>query len=99
MNFKEIKSKIKSFVEDELFPLEPWILNSEWDEKLPKLNELRDKVKSIGLWLPQIPKNAGTTIINSLELYTRFCPYNEYFDWLQSENGDFVHITNKKTLN
>jgi len=59
MNFKEIKSKIKSFVEDELFPLEPWILNSEWDEKLPKLNELRDKVKSIGLWLPQIPKEYG----------------------------------------
>ena len=59
MNFKEIKSKIKSFVEDELFPLEPWILNSEWDEKLPKLNELRDKVKSIGLWLPQISKEYG----------------------------------------
>ena len=59
MNFKKIKSKIKSFVEDELFPLEPWILNSEWDEKLPKLNELRDKVKSIGLWLPQISKEYG----------------------------------------
>ncbi|MEC7895535.1 MAG: acyl-CoA dehydrogenase family protein [Bacteroidota bacterium] len=59
MNFKEIKSKIKSFVEDELFPLEPWILNSDWDEKLPKLNELRDKVKSIGLWLPQISKEYG----------------------------------------
>ena len=59
MNFKEIKSKINSFVEDELFPLEPWILNSDWDEKLPKLNELRDKVKSIGLWLPQISKEYG----------------------------------------
>ena len=59
MNFKEIKSKIKSFVEDELYPLEPWILNSEWDEKLPKLIELRDKVKSIGLWLPQISKEYG----------------------------------------
>ncbi len=59
MNFKEIKSKIKSFVEDELFPLEPWILNSEWDEKLPKLNELRDKVKSMRLWLPQISKEYG----------------------------------------
>ena len=49
------------------------------------------------IWLPHIPKNAGTTIVNSLELYTRFCPYNECFDWLQSENGDFVHIINKKT--
>jgi len=49
------------------------------------------------IWLPHIPKNAGSTIVNSLELYTRFCPYNECFDWLQSENGDFVHIINKKT--
>ena len=63
MNFKEIKSKIKSFIEEELFSLEPWILNSEWDEKLPKLNELREKVKSIGLWLPQIPKEYGGHVL------------------------------------
>ena len=59
MNFEEIKSKIAKFVKDELYTLEPWILNCEWEEKLPKLNELRDKVKSQGLWLPQIPKEYG----------------------------------------
>ena len=56
MDFTEIKNTIKEFVEKELFSLEPWILNSSWKEKLPKLNELREKVKKMGLWLPQIPK-------------------------------------------
>ena len=59
MDFKEIKNTIKEFVEKELFSLEPWILNSSWEEKLPKLNELRGKVKKMGLWLPQIPKEYG----------------------------------------
>ena len=59
MNFEQIKVQINKFVNDELFTLEPWILNCEWAEKLPKLNELRDKVKANGLWLPQIPKNYG----------------------------------------
>ncbi len=59
MDFKEIKNTIKEFVEKELFSLEPWILDSSWEEKLPKLNELRGKVKKMGLWLPQIPKEYG----------------------------------------
>ena len=59
MNFEEIKLKITKFVQDELYPLEPWILNCRWNEKLPKLNELRDKVKAQGLWLPQIPRAYG----------------------------------------
>ena len=59
MNFEAIKSNIKTFVEEELLTLEPWILNAEWEEKLPKLNELREKTKALGLWLPQIPKEYG----------------------------------------
>ena len=46
MNFETIKSNIKTFVEKELLPLEPWILNAEWEEKLPILNELREKTKA-----------------------------------------------------
>tara|TARA_B100001059_G_C17810657_1_gene572070 strand:+ start:239 stop:421 length:183 start_codon:yes stop_codon:yes gene_type:complete len=45
MKFEEVKEKIRTFVKDELIALEPWIVNSEWNEKLPKLNELREKVK------------------------------------------------------
>ena len=67
MNFEEVKSKIAKFVKDELYTLEPWILNCEWEEKLPKLNELRDKVKSQGLWLPQIPKEYGGLGLSNAE--------------------------------
>ena len=59
MEFEEIKSKIRVFVQEELFTLEPWILNCSWEEKLPKLEELRQKVKDLGLWLPQISKEYG----------------------------------------
>jgi alkylation response protein AidB-like acyl-CoA dehydrogenase len=59
MEFDEVKEKVRSFVRKELFSLEPWILNCQWEEKLPKLNELRQKVKDQGIWLPQIPKEYG----------------------------------------
>ena len=45
MEFEELKDKIVKFVKEELYSLEPWIYSCEWDEKLPKLNELREKVK------------------------------------------------------
>ena len=59
MTFEEIKDQIRSFVKEELYSLEPWILNCEWEEKLPKLKELREEVKRRGLWLPQVPKEYG----------------------------------------
>ena len=59
MNFTEVKEQIRTFIKDELISLEPWIVNSEWSEKLPKLNELRDKVKKMGFWLPQVSKEYG----------------------------------------
>ena len=59
MTFEEIKDQIRSFVKEELYSLEPWILNCEWEEKLPKLNELREEIKRRGLWLPQVPKEYG----------------------------------------
>ncbi|MGB2171361.1 MAG: acyl-CoA dehydrogenase family protein [Flavobacteriaceae bacterium] len=67
MNFEEIKKQIRSFVKEELFTLEPWILNCEWEEKLPKLNELREEVKRRGLWLPQIPKAYGGLGLSNAE--------------------------------
>ena len=59
MDFEDIKKQTEAFVKEELFTLEPWILNVKWEEKLTKLNELREKVKSKGLWLPQISKDYG----------------------------------------
>ena len=67
MEFIEIKEKIKAFVEKEIIALEPWILSSDWNEKLPKLDAIRKKVKSNGLWLPQIPKEYGGLGLNNLQ--------------------------------
>jgi len=67
MEFIEIKEKIKAFVKKEIIALEPWILSSDWNEKLPKLDEIRKKVKSNGLWLPQIPKEYGGLGLNNLQ--------------------------------
>jgi len=67
MKFIEIKEKIKAFVKKEIIALEPWILSSDWDEKLPKLNEIRKKVKDQGLWLPQIPKEYGGLGLNNVQ--------------------------------
>ena len=57
MDFKEIKNTIKEFVEKELFSLEPWILDSSWEEKLPKLNELEEKLKRWGFGSLKSQKN------------------------------------------
>ena len=65
MEFIEIKEKIKAFVKKEIIALEPWILSSDWNEKLPKLDAIRKKVKSNGLWLPQIPKEYGGLGLNN----------------------------------
>ena len=67
MEFIEIKEKIKAFVKKEIIALEPWILSSDWNQKLPKLDEIRKKVKSNGLWLPQIPKEYGGLGLNNLQ--------------------------------
>ena len=67
MEFIEIKEKIKAFVKKEIIALEPWILSSDWNEKSPKLDEVRNKVKSNGLWLPQIPKEYGGLGLNNLQ--------------------------------
>ena len=65
MEFKEIKEKIKSFVKKEIIALEPWILNSDWSDKLPKLNQIREKVRANKLWLPQISKQYGGLGLNN----------------------------------
>jgi alkylation response protein AidB-like acyl-CoA dehydrogenase len=67
MKFEEIKKKIKAFVSNELHTLEPWILHCEWEEKLPKLEELRTKVKAQGLWLPHISEAYGGLGLNNAQ--------------------------------
>jgi acyl-CoA dehydrogenase len=54
-----ILSTIREFVEEEIIPLEPLLLNHEYETLLPQLQEKRNKAKALGLWLPQIPQEYG----------------------------------------
>src|SRR5258706_2709061 len=50
---------IREFIEKEIMPLEPLLLNHEYDMLMRQLNEKRRVAKSLGLWLPQIPREYG----------------------------------------
>jgi acyl-CoA dehydrogenase len=51
--------RIRSFVQQELFPLEPQFLNHEFRNLLPTLAEKRRQVQELGLWAPWLPAEYG----------------------------------------
>jgi alkylation response protein AidB-like acyl-CoA dehydrogenase len=56
---KKILSTIHAFVHEELITLEADYLGVGFKAILPKLQEKREQVKALGLWLPQVPKEYG----------------------------------------
>ena len=54
-----ILKTIRSFVREELFPLEEVFLLEGFESVLPTINEKRAKAKSLGFWLPQIAEEYG----------------------------------------
>ena len=57
----EIEQRIKTFVQDEIIPLEsdPASYDDHGNINLPLLQEIRHKVKKAGLWAPQVPIEQG----------------------------------------
>jgi alkylation response protein AidB-like acyl-CoA dehydrogenase len=58
---------IHSFMEKEVFPLEPYLLRGEFHELEPRLEEKRQKVKQMGLWAPSQPKEYGGLGLNLMD--------------------------------
>ncbi len=56
---QKILVTIRSFVDEELIPLEADFLGKEFTDIESVLEEKRQQVKRLGLWLPQIPKEYG----------------------------------------
>lgn len=54
-----ILKTIRSFVREELFPLEEVFLLEGFESVLPAINEKRAKAKNLGFWLPQIAEEYG----------------------------------------
>ncbi len=64
---KEILPKIRSFMETEVFPFEEEVFRRGWNQSLPAIAAKREKVKQLGLWLPQMPKEEGGMGLSLLE--------------------------------
>jgi alkylation response protein AidB-like acyl-CoA dehydrogenase len=61
------RGKIREFVDRELIPLEADFLAKGFRKSLPMLAELRAKVKAMGYWAPQIPKEWGGMGLSFME--------------------------------
>jgi alkylation response protein AidB-like acyl-CoA dehydrogenase len=58
---------IHRFIQEQALPLEREFLRRPFRELLPKLRERRAKVKSLGLWTPQLPQKYGGLGLSLLE--------------------------------
>jgi acyl-CoA dehydrogenase len=65
--FPLLLSRIREFIREEVFPLERDFLSRPFRELLPVLAEKRKRVKALGLWSPQLPKEYGGLGLNLLE--------------------------------
>ena len=50
---------INTFVREQLYPLEPVLLQEGFDAVAPRLEELRQEVKALGLWTPHLAPDFG----------------------------------------
>jgi len=58
-HLQPILTQVRHFVDNELIPLEPTFLNSEFREMVPTLISKRNTVKAAGLWAPFLPVERG----------------------------------------
>jgi len=52
-------AKIREFMEGEVYPLEQEARGKGFRELIPRLEEMRQKVRETGLWAPQVPTEHG----------------------------------------
>jgi alkylation response protein AidB-like acyl-CoA dehydrogenase len=55
----KILDTLREFIDKEVIPHEPLLLNHEYDNLMVKLDEKRKTARSLGFWLPQIPREYG----------------------------------------
>ena len=77
MNHKELvklKKDIQSFLIHEVYPLEKKVLTEGYNKSLEMIEKKRDKVKSLGYWIPQISKKyggMGLSLIEFSEIFSK----------------------------
>src|SRR4051812_25675782 len=58
-DFSGLLQKVRTFVSEELYPLEPQFLRVAFRELIPVLAVKRQMVKDAGMWAPQLPVEYG----------------------------------------
>jgi alkylation response protein AidB-like acyl-CoA dehydrogenase len=58
---------IRDLMERDVFPLEPALLSKPFSELVPQLKAIRQRVKAMGLWAPQVPSSHGGLGLNCVE--------------------------------
>lgn len=56
---KALYPKVKSFMEEELYPVELQMVNGPWDETKVMLDNIRAKAKALRLWTPYLSEHEG----------------------------------------
>jgi acyl-CoA dehydrogenase len=62
-----ILTAIREVMVREVYHLEPALLSKPFSELVPDLRVIRQKVKALGLWAPQIPRSHGGLGLNCVE--------------------------------
>ncbi len=55
---REMRQKVRAFMDEHIYPNEEFLTGSE-DKALALMQELRGKVKKMGMWAPHLPAEAG----------------------------------------
>jgi len=63
----QILAKANDFLNQKVIPLEPEMAGKEWEEYVHILDDLRQEVKKMGMWTPQVPKEYGGMGLSLLE--------------------------------
>jgi acyl-CoA dehydrogenase len=66
-DFESLIQRIREFITEEAYDLEPNFLTVPFRELLPTLQEKRDQVKQLGLWAPAMPRDLGGLGLNLLQ--------------------------------
>jgi acyl-CoA dehydrogenase len=64
---RETLKKVRKFLMDEVYPLETDLLSRPFRELLPTLAAKRDRVREMGLFVPQMPKDQGGAGLKFME--------------------------------
>ena len=66
-SIESVLPRIRGLIEREVIPLEPALLSQPFSQLVPPLEAVRAKVKQMGLWAPQVPRDHGGMGLDCVE--------------------------------